>query len=472
MMRSVAALLFTTLLLAYGCGNGSSGTNPGGGAPAASISLALSSPSVTLPQGGSIGWVTATISRTGSTGSVALSVSGLPAGAMVSFTQPATGNSGTVALNPGTALAGTYPLTAQASDGTYSGTARVSLILNAGLTPALPGPFAWSSTAPLISAIPNTTHPLIAVKDPSVVYFDNRWHVYMTTADNTGAYNMAYVNFTGWSQASAAQPYYMDANPGFVGYHCAPELFYFAPQSKWYLIYQSGPPTYSTADDPSQPGTWTAPQNFFASQPASVTNWLDFWVICDANNCYMFFSGDDGRWYRSQTTLASFPSGFSEPLVVMQAANAGDLFEASNVYFLKGLNQYLALIECMGGNSGQRYFRAFITDRLDGDWTPLANANSWTTPFAGINNVTFDAGVTPWTTDISHGEMLRDSYDQTLTVDPANLQFLYQGVNPASRGVAYNSLPWQLGIIHSASQPFSGATGAPKVSSESRPSTR
>jgi len=69
--------------------------------------------------------------------------------------------------------------------------------------------------------------------------------------------------------------------------------------------------------------------------------------------------------------------------VIMEAATAGDLFEASNVYFLKGLNQYLALIECMGGTSGQRYFRAFISDRLDGDWTPLAGANSWTTPFAG-----------------------------------------------------------------------------------------
>jgi len=447
-IRSAAVFFLSTLVLASGCGGGNGSNNSGGNPPlTGSISLGLSAPSVTLPQGGSIGRIAATVTRTGSAASVTLSVSGLPTGAMVSFVQPAGGNSGTVALNPGTALAGTYPLTVQASDGTFSGTASVSLVLNAGLAPKLPGPFAWSSTGPLISAIPDATHPLVSVKDPSVVFFNGRWHVYATTADSTGSWNMVYLNFTDWSQAAAALPYYMDANPGLRGYHCAPELFYFGPQNKWYLIYQSGPPTYSTADDPGQPGTWTAPQNFFASQPATVNNWLDFWVICDTVNCYLFFSGDDGRFYRSQTTVASFPSGFSEPLVIMEAANAGDLFEASNVYYLKGLNQYLAMIECMGGSSGHRYFRAFISDRLDGDWTPLPNANSWSTPFAGINNVSFDPGVTAWTNDISHGEMLRDGYDQTLTIDPANLQFLYQGVNPSTGSQDYAHIPWQLGII-------------------------
>jgi hypothetical protein len=34
---------------------------------------------------------------------------------------------------------------------------------------------------------------------------------------------MVYLNFPDWSQASAAQPYYMDATPSFSGYHCAPE---------------------------------------------------------------------------------------------------------------------------------------------------------------------------------------------------------------------------------------------------------
>ena len=44
----------------------------------------------------------------------------------------------------------------------------------------------------------------------------------------------------------------------------------FTPQNKWYLIYHSGPPQYSTADDPTQPQTWTEPQSFFSSHPPTV----------------------------------------------------------------------------------------------------------------------------------------------------------------------------------------------------------
>ena len=109
-------------------------------------------------------------------------------------------------------------------------------------------------------------------------------------------------------------------------------------------------------------------------------------------------------------------------------------------------NQYLTFIEAID-SSGRRYFRSFVTDRLDSDdWTPNPNANTSATPFAGINNVTFDAGVTPWTTDISHGEMIRAGYDETLTIDPNNLQFLYQGTS--SHPSSYIEIPWQLGLLH------------------------
>ena len=433
----------TSFLFVQGCGGG--GERPGRGG-SGSISLQLSMGSVSIPAGGSIGHVGATISRTNSSGSVNLSVTGLPTGASIILVQPESGNSGEVDVNPGTAAMGTYPMSVQASDGIHSSSARLSLVINAGITPQLPGPFAWQSTAPLISAVPDLTHPTIAVKDPSVVFFNNQWHIFATTSDGS-SWNMQYINFSSWQQASAALPYYMDQTPGFTGYHAAPEIFFFRPQNKWYLVFQSPQPQYSTNADLSQPANWTTPQNFFASQPANVPNWIDFWVICDAANCYMFFSGDDGNFWRSQTTIQNFPNGFSMPVLVMQAANQFDLFEASCTYYMQGLNQYLTIIEGLGGAIGNRYFRAFVTDRLDSDhWTPVSSATTFAQPFMGINNVTFDPGVVPWTVDISHGEMLRAGYDETLTIDPTNLQFLYQGtsLHPAQ----YIQIPWQLGLLH------------------------
>jgi hypothetical protein len=429
-----------------GCSSGgASGTSPGQSAD--SVALSLSNATITVPAGGSIGRVTARVTRSNSSGSINLTVSGMPAGSMINYDQqPGTGNTGIIALNPGTAVEGTYSLTVQASDGVANTSATCSFVIGAGIAAKISTPITWSSTAPLISAVSDATHDLLAVKDPTVVYYNNAWSVYTTTVDTGGNYNMAYFNFPDWSNASAAKPYYMDQTPGFSGYHCAPEVFYFTPQNKWYLIFQSGQPQYSTTSDPTQPSTWSEPQNFFAAQPANVSNWIDFWVICDSVNCYLFFAGDNGILYRSQTSISSFPQGFGTPVIVMQAANQFDLFESDNVYNLKGLNQYLTIIEALGP-TGNRYYRAFISSSLDGDLTPLDEANSWQYPYAGINNVSFASGVTPWTNDISHGEMLRDGYDETLTIDPANLQFLYQGVEPADSSVSYAFIPWQLGIL-------------------------
>ena len=53
-----------------------------------------------------------------------------------------------------------------------------------------------------------------------------------------------------------------------------------------------------------------------------------------------------------------------------------------------------------------------------------------------------------WSDSISHGELLRDGYDERLEVDPSNLRFLYQGVLDRDRqGKAYGQIPWRLGIL-------------------------
>ncbi|HEY5449969.1 MAG TPA: non-reducing end alpha-L-arabinofuranosidase family hydrolase, partial [Polyangia bacterium] len=193
----------------------------------------------------------------------------------------------------------------------------------------------WSGTAPVISPRSDATHALTAVKDPSVVQFNGRWHVFASMVSTAGAYNMVYTSFSDWSEAPNAPLAFMDQTPGFATYVAAPELFFFRPQNKWYLVFQSGPPMYSTADDPGDPKGWAPPKPFFAAEPAIVAGnggWLDFWVICDDAACYLFFSDDHGRWYKSKTAIDQFPNGFGEPVVVLQDTNAGRIYEASNVY--------------------------------------------------------------------------------------------------------------------------------------------
>jgi endo-1,4-beta-xylanase len=239
----------------------------------------------------------------------------------------------------------------------------------------------------------------------------------------------------------------MDNTRGFKTYVAAPQLFYFTPQKKWYLVYQSGPPMFSTADDPGDPSKWTEPSSFFARTPAIVDangGWLDFWVICDAQHCHLFFSNDKGRWYKSKTTVDKFPYGMSEPAVVMQDAEAGRLFEACNVYKIGGTNKYLALIEAFDSTSNyQRYFRSWTADSLEGPWTVLHD--DATSPFAGKANVTFDGPA--WTDNISHGEMIRAGHDETMTIDGSQLRYLYQGFAPSANTSDYNAIPWQLGLL-------------------------
>jgi hypothetical protein len=295
----------------------------------------------------------------------------------------------------------------------------------AAMTCPLPRTFKWTSSGPL--AQPKSGW--VSLKDFSSVVFNNQHIVYMSTVDNAGSYGGAMMTLTDWSQMATATQ-----SPLPVG-GIAPTLIYFRPKQIWVLMYEWGPWafTYLTSTDPTNPSGWSAPHDLYEGSS------LDETVLCTSTTCYLFFANDNGSIYRASMPIGSFPGTFANPTTVMTDTTA-NLFEAVQVYTVKGANQYLMLVEAMG--SAGRYFRSFTATDLGGSWTPLAATES--NPFAGKANVTFNG--TAWTGDISSGDLVRNNPDETQTIDPCNLQFLYQGLVP-STGLTYNQLPWQPGLL-------------------------
>src|ERR1039458_7554035 len=207
--------------------------------------------------------------------------------------------------------------------------------------------YAWTSTGPLISAKSDATHNIIAVKDPSAILYNGRWVIYASTVNSAGSYGMEYLNVAeDWSDAATATPTFLNLGG------TAPQVFYFAPQKQWYLISQWST-NYSTNSDPTKPLNWSAQKSIGVQMPSGVTG-IDFWVICDSTDCYLFFCADNGSFYRASTPIGNFPNGFSTPVVVASDSEFA-MFEADNVYTVEG-GGYLANIEALGSTG--RYFRA------------------------------------------------------------------------------------------------------------------
>jgi hypothetical protein len=321
--------------------------------------------------------------------------------------------------------------------------------IHAAVPNTLPGllgkPIKWKSTGILVAPQNDATHTLHSVKDPTISFIDGKWEIYatahMTSPQANNTFNMIHVSFADWKDAPSAKLFYMDTVPGFGSYKCAPEMFYFTPQKKWYFTFQTGPPAYCTSETPGDPTSWTKPQAFFG--PGMNLPWIDFHFIGDREYMYMFFTGDNGNFYRSRTTYADFPKGFSTPVVAMRG-NRNTVFEAGFTYKIKGVDKYLTCVEALGAG---RYYRAYVADKLDGEWYPVEGFDTPAQPFAGKANVTFEDGVTPWSGQVSHGEMVREVNDERMILDPDNLMFLYQGISDADNRGDYGRLPYKLGLL-------------------------
>lgn len=305
------------------------------------------------------------------------------------------------------------------------------------------GKFSWEASQPLLDAGRGrgASDPHMSIKDPSIVFHDGRWHLFATVCTKAKNVSLEYFSFADWSDAPSAPRMMLALGDK---HYAGPQVFYFTPQRRWYLICQtedpakdlSFRPSFSTTENLADPASWTKMEPISPVNPEGHV-WLDFWVICDAQKAHLFFTTQNGKLWRRETTLGDFPRGWSEQILVLE----GDFFEASHTYKLKGREQYLTLVEAQ--TRGRRYYKAYLADRLEGPWRGLADTMA--KPFAARENVRQSP---EWTASISHGELIRTGVDEHLEVDPDDLRFLFQGVSEAEyRGSIYNDIPWRLGIL-------------------------
>ncbi|MFN3192560.1 MAG: non-reducing end alpha-L-arabinofuranosidase family hydrolase [Aureliella sp.] len=312
------------------------------------------------------------------------------------------------------------------------------------------GDFQWHVSDPILAVdqdrLPESEHPWIAVKDPSIVRFEDRWHLFCTLRKQKtgqGRIRIGYLNFKDWSGAANADWAVLDLT---LDYHGAPQVFYFQPQQKWYLIYQAADdsrdlkygPCYSTTGNLADPSSWSKPEPLYVV-PKGENAGLDFWIICDDDAAHLLFTSLNGRMWHAQTQLDQFPNqGWTKPVVVLKA----DIFEASHTYKLKGKNQFVTLVEAQNGK--RRYFKFFTAEELTGPWKPLAATRK--KPAVSVLNVVNQNE--SFATSYSHGEFLRSGFDQKLEIDPEDLQILFQGASdPEYQKGGYGDITWRLGLL-------------------------
>jgi len=295
--------------------------------------------------------------------------------------------------------------------------------------------FNWEIGGYIFTPGPNGTFDEIAVKDPSVVFFENRWHIFYT-ARSENEYTTGYISAKDLKSLNAAPRYELQQIRGETRYGCAPQVFYFEPQQKWYLIFQNRDANYqaafSTTAHISEPDSWSSAQNLIIKD--TPKKWIDFWVIADKEKVYLFYTeAHNGVMVRS-TTFHDFPGGWGKSKKVFD-----NVHEAVHIYKAIGKQEFHMMYEL--NNNGVRSFGQAKANHLEGSWIKV------TDKYATGDQLGWKDGCIPWTEMISHGEVIRSGYNQFMEYEPTNCRWLIQGLMKKELNVRYELLPWKLGVI-------------------------
>lgn len=293
----------------------------------------------------------------------------------------------------------------------------------------------WSVGDPVLLPRAAGSWDEVAVKDPSVVYYQNQWHLFYT-ARSENEYTTGYLTAASWEALGDAPRHQLPVIRGETPYGCAPQIFYFEPLQQWFLLFQNKnanyQPAFSTTSTINDPSSWSEAQDLLPKD--TPEKWIDFWIICDQEQAYLFYTqAHQGVMVRS-TRLSAFPKGWGAARQVFD-----NVHEAVHVYKVKDQAEYHLIYEI--NQEGIRSFGLAKAEQLNGPWTKV------TDEYATGTQLKFTGQQAAWTEMVSHGEAIRSGYNQYLEYDPEACRWLIQGIREEELGVPYPSLPWRLGIM-------------------------
>ena len=285
----------------------------------------------------------------------------------------------------------------------------------------------WNVSAPFFSARIDHSLDNVAVKDPSIVYYQGKYHLFYTAKSKTNSGNKTRFR-TGCAYASAG--------------------------------------TLDKLNDAKRINI----ENVYGWSEAKEINtgksddgfWIDFWVICNEHHAYLFYSGQNGSLFRLDCPLNTFPEGFSksQPKIALSqqdADNSGSwkMFEAAHIYYVKKENRYLALLEGAyqhpvrtgDVDSRNRFIFGMTADSLNGKWERIEFEKDEF--LAEAKNLFSEDGSRSHYTQVSHPELIRSGFNQKLEIENFDLTMVFQSFDGSEipDSYHYNELPWELALM-------------------------
>jgi hypothetical protein len=331
----------------------------------------------------------------------------------------------------------------------------------------------WTVSTPILTKGTENSFDNVAVKDPSIVFYQGKYHLFYTgksskSIDGKARYDLdtGYVSAATLEGLKGAKRYNLRDIVGEIV--IAPQVFFFEPQQLWYLVGHtkvSGKPNlapvYLSNKNIDNVYGWSK-LNFLKTGKSNDEFWIDFWVICDDENAHLFYSNQRRTVLRMQCPIETFPEGFAQAREQVALTMRGqdeygpwEIFEAQHVYHVKDTDEYLAVLECgyyetgknWHGDARRRFMIGMVADKLEGAWHRIEKGpQEYLAQAEGM----FDAhGNKSSYTQVSHPELIRCGYDQKLEIENYKLQMIFQSFDGSKTpdNYNYNDLPWELAVM-------------------------